>query len=922
MFKSTILVFLLSTTALLHANGMNSKNIIVPQTLMTGDAVVPQDDAYYTYKLKDRDIEIIYTEENIPFAKHTVEMEEQLHKDYEEFFNWKFDETLHVGLISNQNQIANGFSTQWPNNRQINYIGGSELVDYFSNTSWLDVLLYHETTHNYQLNTKASGVSQAIHSFLGNGTFLLPIPYVVVPNMAENSFMLEGNAVLNESWHATGGRLYNGRFRAMMTLQAKAGNITPHEMYNSTLNFPYAGDVYYQIGGFYNLYLAEKYGTKKVDSYFYNKSKDWFFPFYTNAAMEETVGSDFETTLKEYADFYADKAKNLVVAQGEKLAESQFYSPLSSSKEEIFFITNETGYRAPELVVIQKKDLEITKDRDSWLSGKVIKVDDEYYTQGSSHTSPIRITQGLYNDGAFIKDGTESKIVHGYLSDGRAVYFDVPSSYDYPQLYVGDKHYGYANSSVIIDKDDNIYYFANKNKGKERTLYKNKTPLFTFQGFYGMVADVDSSGAVYFIANSELGTTLYRYKEGKVTRASAADNILDARLLNDNEIVASAVGEEEYYYVKNELVTIEQEPYEVKLFFEDKEYYRQYTSKDTQSVAKDLDTSNSYYSLFDMHYSGSDFSIGKSKDDAIVGALNLNFGDPLSQNSANIFVSRDDTNITIAGAGYQNTQYLLQYSISAYGVVDDYDRNDTRSSGIIANANIPFYQAGYYNGNLGATYFQDYDTAEREPLTASLMFSRYEGYGKSMYSNYTNGGVIYGVKERDDSIYGGLYSFAHDLGYEFYFEVSGKYSQTDSTISDATAKLDTRGVKVSDSAFIEDNDISTIYMPTIDDSAYFKRVAYADIGFSKVLNFSSYWFTFPISLQRESIYTKYRYYDLKKFDETLESVKVNEIMAGLRFDLVFLNSAVMPISFEYYHNDNDQIAKDEHQFKFLIGSSF
>jgi len=911
---------MLFATTILYANGTGSTNIIVPQMLSTGDAVVPHDDAYYKYRLKERDVEIIYTEDNIPFAKHAAEIEGQLHRDYENFFNWKFDERLYVGLISDENQIANGFSTQWPNNRQINYIGGATMVDYFSNTSWLDVLLYHETTHNYQLNTKASAVSQYLHSVFGNGSFFIPLPYIIVPNVVENSFMIEGNAVLNESWHGTGGRLYNGRFKAMMMLQAKAGNITPDKMYNSTLEFPYAGDIYYQIGGFYNLYLAEKYGVKKVNSYFYNNSKNWWFPFYTNTTMSETVGSDFETTLKEYADFYAQQAENLVVAKGERLAASQFYSPISSSADEIFFITNETGYRAPELVVINKADTKVTKDRDSWLSGKVVKVDDKYYTQASKHTSPIKITQGLFNDEAFIKDGTESKVVHGYLSDGRAVYFDVASSYEYPQLYVGNDYYTYANSSVFIDKDDNIYYFSNKNKGKERTLYKNKTPLFTFQGFYGMVADVDSSGAVYFIANSELGSTLYRYKDAKVTRASQADNILEARLLNDSEIIVGAVGEKEYYYVKNELVSIDEEPYEVKLFFEDKEYYRQYTTADKASKIDDLDTSNSYYSALNMHYSGIDFSFGVGEGSSVIGSLNLNFGDPLSQNSANAFVVRDETNITIAGAGYQNTQYLLQYSISAYGVVDDYDRNDTRSSGVIAGVNIPFYQAGYYSGNLEATYFQDYDALEREPLTGSLIISRNEYYGKSMYSNYTNGAAIYGVKEREDTIVGGAYDFAHDLGYEFYVEVSGKYSEADLDINGVTAQNNARGVKVSPDMYFEDMDISTINMPTIDDSAYFKRVGYADIGISKVLNLSSYWFTFPLSLQRESVYARYRYYDIKKFDKTTE--EVNELMVGLRLDVVILNMGAMPISFEYYNNDNLQIAKDEHQFKFLLGSSF
>jgi len=915
----SLLVCSLASATLSSAGGINSSQAIVPPPSPSGDAVVPHDDAYYKYKLKDKDIEIIYTEDNIPFAKHTVQMEEQLHVDYEQFFNWKLDETLYVGLISDENQIANGFSTQWPNNRQINYIGGTTHVDYFSNTSWLDVLLYHETTHNYQLNTKGSAVSRGLHSVLGNGTIFLPFPWFVVPNVVENSFMLEGNAVLNESWHGTGGRLYNGRFKAMMMLQAKAGNITPQDMYNNKLEFPYQGDIYYLIGGFFNLYLAEKYGTKKVDSYFYHNSTYWAFPFFTNNAMEESVGSDFETNIKGFADKYAGLAQNFVLADGKRVASSQFYAPIGSDKDEIFFVTNETGYRIPELVVVNKADTSVTKDRSSWLSGKILKVDGEYYSQGSHHTSPWKITQGLYDDGAFLKEGTGSKVIQGYLSDGRAVYFDVASSYDYPQLYVGDEFYGYTNSTVIIDKDDNIYYFANKNKGKSRTLYKNKEPLYTYQGFYGMVADVDSQGAVYFIANSELGSTLYKYKDGKVTRASKADNVLEARLLNDKEVLLSAVGEKDYYYVSTDIQEIAQEPFNTTLFFEDKEYYKQYKTSQSADAVKDLDTSNDYYSFLDMHYSGADVSFGKASNNAYIGSLNISFSDPLTQNSINAFITRDDTNITIAGAGYQNTQYFIQYSVSAYGVVEYNDKNDTRSSGIIAAATLPFIQAGYYDARLGTTFYQDYDTAEREPLTGSLTLSRVESYGKSMYVNSMILASVYGVKEREDTIVGGELKLAHELGGEFYIQASAKYSSTNSDITQSVAKADDRGVKVSSDG-IFDMDRSTLAMPTIDDSMYFKKAGYADVELEKVLNFSSYWFTFPVSLQREAVYTRYRYYDFTQFDQTKE--KVNEIMAGLRFDVVLLNNSVMPLSFEYFHTDNENISKDENQFKFLIGMDF
>ncbi|MEA2091396.1 MAG: hypothetical protein U9O83_03400, partial [Campylobacterota bacterium] len=219
MLKSLkfILLVCLSFTLLIASD-------VVPSSLATGMAVVPHDKPYYKYKDSENDVEIIYTEDNIPFARHTASVESPLHKDYKKFFNWKLDETLYVGLISCNNQIANGFSTQWPNNRQINYVGGTQMVDYFSSASWLDTLLYHETAHNYQVNVKGSSVSRGLHTVFGNGTLFFPFIPAIVPNVFENSFMLEGNAVLNESWHGNGGRLYSGRFKVETILQAKAGN--------------------------------------------------------------------------------------------------------------------------------------------------------------------------------------------------------------------------------------------------------------------------------------------------------------------------------------------------------------------------------------------------------------------------------------------------------------------------------------------------------------------------------------------------------------------------------------------------------------------------------------------------------------------------------------------------------------------------
>ena len=99
--------------------------VLFSQVLFAGMAVVPGDERYYTTTLETPDIEILYTEQNRYAAQEAMAIEPMIHQEYEKYFGYRMDQTLYVGIISQQNQIANGFSTQYPLNMQINYIGGT-----------------------------------------------------------------------------------------------------------------------------------------------------------------------------------------------------------------------------------------------------------------------------------------------------------------------------------------------------------------------------------------------------------------------------------------------------------------------------------------------------------------------------------------------------------------------------------------------------------------------------------------------------------------------------------------------------------------------------------------------------------------------------------------------------------------------------
>jgi len=889
--------------------------LIFVSVLLMAD-IVPHDKKYYTKEV--RNTKLIYTKDNVKFAGHTAEVEMKLQPQYEDKFGYKMDETLYVGLISDNNQIANGFSTQFPNNRQINYVGGALDIDYFSSTSWLDTLLYHETAHNYQVNAKSNGFSRFLHTVFGNGGLIAPL--FTIPNITESSFLLEGNAILNESWHGNGGRLYSGRFKAATLMQAKAGYLTPERVYNDNYFFLY-GSHHYTLGSYYQQYIAKKYGLKKVNSYWMNHSWYWFWPFITNLPMRRSIGVDFETSFNAWSEDMSREAALVVEPTGEIIASSQFYTPMNGDENEIYFIINENGRERPELVVYNKKSGETTKEEAGWISGKVVKTENEYATQGSAKTSPWRIHMGLYDDSAFIFDKTEGKVVEGYLGDGSMVYFDIKSSFDQPQLYVGDKFYAQVNSSAYIDGND-LYYFVQK--GKIRTLYKNRMPLFSIKGYYSYVSGIDSKGGVYFIANTEHGSGLYRFGEGRFSRASSADTIFDARLIDDEHALVAAMGSDAYLYEKIPLEDINEAPHEVVLFVEKQPYYKAAEPSAEKNDIPKIDLEEPYYSVLAMNYSATTLNLGNDMDAGFIYNIDIRFADPLNQNEFSLFSSRNLDEYTIAGAGYRNSQYFIQYSIQAYGVLDHpNDENttnlksedDKRDFGIAAIATLPFIQMGHYYAALNGSYYQDYESHSREPLSASLKLSRFEQYGVSMYPNSYIDLVPYISKDRDDITFGGSGELQHELGMEFYIGLEGQYSE-----SDAKDNLDERGVKISKAVISIDGDPTRISMPSIRDTTYVKSAVKGGASLKKVINLSSYFFTFPVSLRRESLYASYNYYDLEMFN-TNEHEKVDEITAGLTLDTFILNVAPILLSFEYIYNSNDNIA-DEHNFRFTLGFAF
>jgi hypothetical protein len=69
----------------------------------------------------------------------------------------------------------------------------------------------------------------------------------------------------------------------------------------------------------------------------------------TNNAMWRTVGRDFEGAMRDYVKSAKKDAEAVVEAKGDILVQSKYFSSLNGDNDELFFLVNQEGVRAPEL---------------------------------------------------------------------------------------------------------------------------------------------------------------------------------------------------------------------------------------------------------------------------------------------------------------------------------------------------------------------------------------------------------------------------------------------------------------------------------------------------------------------------------------------------------------------------------------------
>ncbi len=855
--------------------------------------------------IQNRDIEMIYDGDHRDIAPTLLQKEQGVIETYQKSFGFKLDDKLYMGLLSSRNQIANAFSTQMPLNIQMDYGAGTLYYDQFASKSWIDMLLFHESAHNFQNNPKKNPLSRWAHKIFKNsfynGTI---IPIFPVPNNLCSPFMMEGNAVLNESLHDNGGRLFSGATLAMGATQARAGYITPSRTYNQHLFFPY-GRHNYLIGGLFSQFLAERFGVDRTNLYFYNHSGQWI-PIFTEHAFSESFGIGYRKAIEEFNRWITARTQGFIATKGELLAHTKAQIALNRSEDEILFIGS-NDRQIPYLYRYDRKRHKLQKHHTTLPSGKIFKINDHYYSRCSAHTSPTRISAGLFDQEGNPYPSSLSKAVQSIDPDGTdMIYFDIPQSLSEPVAYRDTHQIGRVNSSIFKDDRGDIYYF--KQEDDTRTLYRNGQPLFHYRGWYGFVADVDDRGRIYIVANSSVGSTLYRYDRGDLVRILAGDDILDAKVIDADHLLVERVSAEgiDFMVAKSKVMQSAIAPAQFDL----SPFAKSDTHLATAESTPSLSSPKPYAPISNLHYSSLTNYVTYDSENGINYDLNAKWVDPLTQNSFTLFTSRFSKD-SIVGAGYDNSQMRLNYGLSLYGVLDHDQNISNRGYGMSAYLSYPIYRKMYQSIDAKLSYTLSHDRADRAPLTLDVSLSDARHFGHSMYLNSGKFLDMSVGLDRGDLAYGAKGYLIHDLGSQWYGSLlaGAAYSQVNHKGAKRGLKIESYQNRLSNGLNFE--------MPSLKNDIYVKDIIKAGASLTKVLDWHQYFFTFPVSLRREAIYAKYRYYDLGFIKGGSRSF--NEYSIGLRADLLYFNTLPLPFEIEYIENPD---LKESSHLRVLFDMAF
>lgn len=652
---------------------------------------------YPYFTTTDETYKYIYPEEYASLIPDLLIANKLLKEKYQKEFAWELDEKTSLVLGSSENQIANAFATVYPNNLTVYFDGGAEIIDSFAFRSWAMGLLVHETAHLYQINPKREVSKLAKTIFRNNPVTLIPIPLpssplnfvplpvVTTPNIILPTWVLEGNAVFNESRFGNGGRLYSGEARALFMALLSSNRLDERRMTNNHIKFPYTQEKYI-VGGYFSLFLGEKFGIEKTNSFFFEHSLHYFNPFRLNTSFSDHFGANYSSLIEQFFKEYKNLAQRFKKQEGKLIGRSSILLPLNRQGSEIYFMTNQDLKSKPVIYTVDLDKKNVHPETLDIPTGKIFKLGNKFVSASSEVIDRDRNRYSLWPEGWNRLKKFDNIFVTDIQND-EILGVDIRKSFVEPQIVRGSnnqsseeyKNIGSVNSLPLFGPETSgkksVYAFIQK--GGRRYLTRNGKELFSYDGYYGKLCDI-SERSVYFIANTESGSTLYEYSMGvsKINRLFNSDNIVDCRLGGGDHFVLNTVTENGYeiIWVKRDTSKISTLPFVVTYYFESSPNFSWFdeVKSSASAVVSSQATTNqlskekvsNYNSLLDTRFNAWSVSHNQDKKGALTN-LQMTFSDPLNYNLIQFngeWDSRTDKR-DIFSLLYMNTKHRLNYGL-------------------------------------------------------------------------------------------------------------------------------------------------------------------------------------------------------------------------------------------------------------------
>ena len=594
--------------------------------------VMLSDTAYLKQELSPK-VNLIFSESFKNLTNLLYDSSSLFLEEYQGIFNTAVYKENSIVFVSPLTQAPNSFFRIYPLPIIQLYGPPFQVMDQLAINDWLLDSLSHELAHLYQLNSQ-KGFSHLLSHVLP------PFSWLVYPNSYLHDVILEGNAVLLESIYGTGGRLFSGAARAFVFSQIK-NNISVKRILNDYAD-PFSRSEKYLHGGHFYSYLLGKYSLSEINQIFKVNSENLLFPIglYTiNKTFKKVFQKSFNTLFREYISFYKPMAEKQVSSPEASFLTSRVSAPINSNDEQLFFLISD-GKSPYQIVKIDKKTKQITYKESHIPFGKLFFLEGEYHSASFGKVSTLSSQFSLFKESFTPVKKYNSRYVMDIKGDN-TLDMDSSQSFGKYRVYFNNQFVNEVNSSALMDDEGKVYYF--KQKGEERWLYQNQTPLWKYKGYYGFPVDVLSS-SVYFLAPTKYGSSLFVYKGGKVSRVSPSDSIVAARSINENEFLISEVNKDHFEY---KIISIEEKKETPALYsypFEKKTWPK----KDSPPPETSVD---SYHSVLNLKFKEAtfftDFGLLNKKDVGFFTFFSLEDPLEISQWLFLAYVSRSKQKINL-----------------------------------------------------------------------------------------------------------------------------------------------------------------------------------------------------------------------------------------------------------------------------------